>query len=307
MSAIESILAALYLRGLPRPVEPHPRSWPAVLSVLRRAGVVGAAEAATLLRGAGFSAEAASLGGPTMAHAERLIESELAVTAASPHYPRAWVEKLGPSAPPALYARGNIELLGTHSLAVVGSRYPPTRALRAATEVVEAAAELGYTIVSGGAPGIDRAAGAASSFIELWPCGLGLRWGARTQTNGSSLQLSVWPPREIFSTAGAMERNTLIYALSEAAYVGQARFKQGGSWHGSSEAMRRRLTRILVSAGPWPRGNEAARRALLGLGAVELQGTSAAELSAALSAEPLQPWLPALGHDPSVANALTAY
>ena len=307
MSAIQSVLAALYLRGLQRPVEPHSRAWPAVLSLLRRASIGSALEAAEVLRGGGFSGEAACLAGRALEHAERLVESELVVTAASPFYPRAWVEKLGAGAPPALYARGALELLSTPCFGIVGSRNPPAKAFRTAVQVVEAAGNLGFTIVSGGAPGIDRAAGAAEAFIEVWPGGLGLRWGARKQRSGPSLHLSIWPPRELFSTAGAMERNTLVYALAQAAFVGHARFKQGGSWHGATSAFRRRLTRILVTAEPWTRADEPARRALLGLGAIQLHGVVASELNKALAAEPLQPWLPAFTHDPAIASALAAY
>ena len=305
MSAIESVLAALYLRGLPRPVEPHARSWPAVLSVLRRSAVTCAPDAADILRGAGFSAEAACLPGRAFEQAVRLVEADLAVTIASPYFPRPWVEKLGAAAPPALYVRGSLELLSRDFVAIVGSRNPPIKAFRLASAVAEAAGELGFAIASGGAPGIDRAVGAASAFVEVWPCGLGMRWGARRLGSGESLHLSLWPPREPFGSAAAMERNTLVYALSKAAFVGHARFKRGGSWHGATDALRRRLTRILVSAAPWPAADLPAQRALIGLGAVELVGPAA--LPDALAAEPIQPWLPALAYDPAVVGALAAY
>ncbi|MHB8635532.1 MAG: DNA-processing protein DprA [Fimbriimonadaceae bacterium] len=307
MSAIENVLAALYLRGLPRPVEPHPRSWPAVLSTLRRAAITSAAQATDALRATGFTTEAACLGGPTADHAERLVESQLAVTVASDFYPRVWVEKLGAGAPPALYARGALELLSCSAFAVVGSRNPPHKALCAAAAVSQAAFEAGFVVTSGGAPGVDRAAGNANAVIELWPCGLGVRWGIRAHRLGPILQLSAWPPRELFSVAGAMERNTLVYALSDAAYVGHARFKQGGSWHGATAALRRRLTRVLVSAAPWSRTDEAARQAFIGLGAIEVADATAAALAEALAAAPLQPWLPSLGYDPAVAGAVAAY
>jgi hypothetical protein len=307
VSAIERCLAALYLRGLPRPVEPHPRSWPAVLSVLRRGAVVSISEAADALRAAGFSSEAACLGGNASEHAARLMDSELIVTSASSCYPRAWVEKLGAGAPPALYACGRLEFLRSECLAVVGSRNPPSRMIRFASKVVESAEAMGYAIVSGGAPGIDRVAASASVCVEIWPGGLGMRWGAHARGRGEVLYLSAWPPRELFSTAGAMERNALIYALGRGAFVGHARFKQGGSWHGATDALRRRLTRVLVTEEAWSRQDEPTRRALVGLGAFELAGHSPPELMSALTAEPRQPWLPAFGQDPAIANALAAY
>ncbi len=295
MSGIETALAALYLRGIPRPAEPHPRAWPEVLSLLRRES----GDCGEVLRTAGFMLEASVVQSRAFEHADRLVESGLALTVASPHYPRKWVERLSQGAPAALYARGSIELLASDSFAVVGSRRPPPSALRAAIDTVFTAAELGYVPLSGGAPGVDRTVSAAGPFIEIWPCGLGLHWGAKRRTDFPSLQLSLWPPRELFSTAGAMERNSLVYALSEAAFVGHARFRQGGSWHGATDALRRRLTRILVTQTPWDGESEDARRALLALGAHQLSGNSREALSAAIQAPPLQPWLPVFAPDPT--------
>lgn len=278
-----------------------------MLSLLRREAISDFSQASDLLRSHGFSNEASCLTGAGADVARQMVENELVVTAAHPSYPRAWVERLGAGSPCALYARGTLELLGAEPLGIVGSRQPPPRSVRAAIQTAECAAELGMPVVSGGAPGVDRAVSYASQIVEIWPCGLGMRWGAKCHNADAFLHLSMWPPRELFSAAAAMERNALIYALACAAFVGHARFRQGGSWHGATDALRRRLTRILVTAAPWPRQDLPAQRALIGLGAFQLESITPEAVKTAMEATPMQPWLPAMGADPTVSGALASY
>lgn len=70
-----------------------------------------------------------------------------------------------------------------------------------------------------------------------------------------------------------MERNTLIYAASRITIVGQVRFREGGTWHGATAAMRRNLTTALVRK-PGPYEDESVIRgakALVALGAIFLE------------------------------------
>jgi hypothetical protein len=80
-----------------------------------------------------------------------------------------------------------------------------------------------------------------------------------------------------------MERNALLYALAEYALVAHARFKQGGTWSGATDALRRRLCRLVVREDE----GDLASRALAALGAVPL--ASPAGLGAALASAPMQP------------------
>ena len=64
-------------------------------------------------------------------------------------------------APPLLYAKGRIELLGSTMLAVVGTRRPTAYGKAAAGRLSKDLAEAGLTIVSGMARGIDTSAHAA--------------------------------------------------------------------------------------------------------------------------------------------------
>jgi len=63
----------------------------------------------------------------------------------------------------------------------------------------------------------------------------------KPQLKGRRFYISVCSPNEPFSTARAMERNQLIYALGDLNVVHSARFKTGGSWHGAIKALRQHL------------------------------------------------------------------
>ena len=67
--------------------------------------------------------------------------------------------RLIPDPPTILYAKGNMELLKEKlNLAVVGTREPTETGIKAARKIASTFAEMGYTIVSGLALGIDTAA-----------------------------------------------------------------------------------------------------------------------------------------------------
>ena len=63
-----------------------------------------------------------------------------------------------------------------------------------------------------------------------------------------------------------MERNHLLYAIAELSVVCQARFKEGGSWRGAAEALRRGTCQV---AARWDPGDKTLR-ALCALGATPL-------------------------------------
>lgn len=73
-----------------------------------------------------------------------------------PAYPHLLREIYDP--PPLLYARGNLELLDRHSLAIVGSRRPTPYGNQMAERLARDLADRGLVIVSGLARGIDSSA-----------------------------------------------------------------------------------------------------------------------------------------------------
>jgi predicted Rossmann fold nucleotide-binding protein DprA/Smf involved in DNA uptake len=161
-------------------------------------------------------------------------------------------------------------------LTIVGSRTLSAAAKAYARAAGEAVARGGGFVVSGGALGADRAAAHGAStwtrsqggqvpVLEILPCGI-----ARWERKPLGAALSLAAPDELFSTPLAMERNALLYAFSQRALAVAPRFKEGGTWVGATDALRRRLTSLFVRAD----GSEAAQ-ALQSLGATLLSDPAA--------------------------------
>jgi len=280
------VLAALYLRGAPRSFDVKRSAWMAVERCLRvRAPALE--EAAEALRLDGLWSEAMALESDgLLSWASEVVSAGRVITAASDFYPSRLRLVLGASAPPAMWVHGAIPVVDGSDgcaralpcLAIVGSR-EVSRNVRAFAESVGfEAARLGLAVVSGGAKGCDRAAvrgtiSFAGGFaIEVLPFGIEVwkEYAKRVSVDLSDdrvCRLSVCAPDDLFSTGSAMERNALIYAMSDAAMIVHARFKTGGTWHGAVEAHRRRLTRLIVRKD----SRNAAHRALVGLGTVSLE------------------------------------
>ena len=72
-------------------------------------------------------------------------------------YPSRLKKLLGTQSPAILFGCGNQSLLDQGGLAVVGSRNVPDEDLQFARELGMAAASQGYSVVSGGARGVDQA------------------------------------------------------------------------------------------------------------------------------------------------------
>lgn len=257
---MEAVLAALYLRGAPRSVDPPRRGWPEVLAALRREG----GDPETALRRAGMAGPATILAAPgLLAWAEVAVEAGAVLTAASEGYPLRWFEAFGDLAPPALWREGSLPTVPW--VGAVGSRQVSEEVVNYMAETGERTARMGRGLVSGGAVGCDSAAedaalAAGGPVLRILPHGLGLR-----PSEDEAVGIALAAPHEPFSRGLAMERNALVYAAAEATVVGHARMRQGGTWHGATDALRRRLGRLLVR----PDGSPAAR-ALQALGAEEM-------------------------------------
>ncbi len=233
-------MAALFLRGIPRAVSVPKKRRSLVESAIRRRNPkVG--EIAESLAEEGLWLEATTLGSPGLISlAESLLESDQVLTCACAEYPGRWLDVLGASAPPALWKRGDMPVGPCY--AIVGSRHISRPVAGFARRAAEAVVESGGIVVSGAAQGVDRAAagGAETSLIEILPHGLDF------QSPRPGVVLSVAAPNEEFSTGLAMERNSLIYASSELSLVVALRLKEGGTWVGATNALRQRITSLLV-------------------------------------------------------------
>jgi len=275
------VLVALYLRGGPRSYMPNRRNWPSIVRLMREASV-GVAEAHEALAEAGAWQEAQVLTQPGLL-AWAVDHAEQALSPVSEGYPSGWLTASFPS-PPAVWFRGappTGPLVG-----VVGSRVVPRAIGRFAEAVGSEAVRLGFGVVSGGAAGCDTygVAGALrenGETLQILPCGLGM---ARAS---SGCDISACAPNDSFSTGGAMERNALIYASARASVVVDARFREGGAWHGATDALRRRVGRLIIRED----SSSPAHRALAALGALPLaspEGLGAVLLAASEPAPRLQ-------------------
>ena len=258
--AITAALAGLYLRGRPGP--PLARSrWPQVHRALARL-TPSIRDVAEALRSSGFWEEAVVLDDHSLLDwIIDLVHEGRVLTAHDEAYPARWRQVLGGGAPPALWVAGEWGRWG--GLSVVGSRVLDDDASRFAEACGAVAVAQGLALVSGGAMGADSCAAAgalacgdAARVVELLPRGI---LGARDRVSS----VAVAEPWADFSTAQAMERNALIYAFSPVAVVAHVRLREGGTWHGAVDALRRRLCIVAVREDGSP-----GARALAALGAV---------------------------------------
>ncbi len=275
-SQLEIVLGALYLPGAPRAHEVPRSQWRAVCGALRRSAA-SLSSAHVCLRAAGLWSEALALQTPgLLVWSEHLVNQGRVLTAASSQFPKNWLASSF-AFPPAFYLQGVMP--ESALIGVVGSRRIGPAARDFARQVGRAAADLGYAIVSGGAAGCDRS-GMAGAFVgvEILPCGIEAYEGPSAKEG--VCRLSAVAPKEAFTSAAAMERNALIYSASEATVVVQARLRAGGTWAGAADALRRKLTRVLVRT-----ADEPAMRALISLGGLPLSSPEGLQNVLALPGE----------------------
>ena len=150
----------------------------------------------------------------------------------SPHYPAEWKDLS--DKPQTLYAAGNIELLQTRKLTVVGSRRTPKSALVLGEGIAKELARE-FTIVSGAADGGDSAAISGALISGNVICVLAGGFSSLPQSNLSLLEkvmnkgliLSPHPYDTPVRNFSYSYRNKLLAALGEGALVVSAGEKSG--------------------------------------------------------------------------------
>jgi predicted Rossmann fold nucleotide-binding protein DprA/Smf involved in DNA uptake len=124
--------------------------------------------------------------------------------------------------------------------------------------VAKEAAARGLPVVSGGARGIDQASMEAA--IAVGGSAVGVladslsRQVAKPDVRSAILEgrlclCTPYKPSAGFSVANAMGRNRLIYALSDLTLVVASDNGRGGTWEGAVEAIRGRLTDVVIWEG----------------------------------------------------------
>lgn len=163
-------------------------------------------------------------------------------------YPKRLKARCKEDAPPVIYGCGDVKLLETAGLAVVGSRKVDDKNLRFTRQVASLVAKSGRSIVSGGARGVDQAAMGESLREGGGAIGVladGLLRAALNRENREFLMddrlilVSPFDPSAGFNVGNAMQRNKYIYALAEAALVVKSDFQKGGTWNGAKEQLQK--------------------------------------------------------------------
>ena len=168
------------------------------------------------------------------------------VSRADAEYPRRLKARLREDAPAVLYGCGDMALLETGGLAVVGSRHVDEALTDYTMAVGRLAARAGRTLVSGGAKGIDQAAmrGALEGGGKV--CGVLADSLEKTTMNrehrnllldGQLVLISPYDPSAGFNVGHAMQRNKLIYALADTSLVVSSDLNKGGTWSGAVEQL----------------------------------------------------------------------
>ena len=141
-----------------------------------------------------------------------------------------------PDPPAVLFIRGDPDRLSDQQLAIVGSRNPTAGGERTATEFARHLANMGFTITSGLAVGIDAAAhrGALADghTIAVTGTGLDLIYPARNRELAENISVhgalvSEFPPGTPPRPENFPRRNRLISALSLGTLVVEAALQSG--------------------------------------------------------------------------------
>jgi len=193
------------------------------------------------------------------------------VSRADGEYPRRLKMRLKHDAPPILYGCGEMAILDTGGLAVVGSRNVDDAMLEYTEGIGQLTAKARRTLVSGGARGIDQAAMRGALGTGGKVAGVLADSLERTALNrehrnflmdGQLVLISPYDPLAGFNVGHAMQRNKLIYALADAALVVSSDYEKGGTWGGAVEQLDKfRLVPIYIrSSGDMGKGLEALRQ-----------------------------------------------
>lgn len=197
------------------------------------------------------------------------------VSRVSDAYPGQVRQRLGLDAPGSLWAKGDISLLSTPMIALVGSRElaEPNRAF--ARQVGFEAARQGITLVSGNARGADRVAqdaclSAGGRVIcvvadELY----------KQPLRRNVLYLSEDSFDLPFSAQRALSRNRVIHTLGYLTFVAQCDAGIGGTWDGTVRNLHNGWSPVFCFSDGSPGIQE-----LIQLGATPITGSQLTDLSA---------------------------
>lgn len=169
------------------------------------------------------------------------------LTRSDADYPERLKQRLRTMAPAVLFGCGDKALLELGGIAVVGSRNAGEDGLEFARNLGAEAAAQGYSLVSGGARGIDRYA--MQGALEREGTALGVLADSLLRSamsadyrqyimSGDLALISPFNPEAGFNVGNAMARNACVYCLADAAVVVGSEAGKGGTWSGAKENLK---------------------------------------------------------------------
>lgn len=183
------------------------------------------------------------------------------LTRSDAEYPERLKRRLRNDSPPVLFGCGDRGLLSRGGIAVVGSREASEDDLAFAARLAGQAAAHGFSVVSGGARGIDETAMLGALQARGTAVGVLADSLLRAATSAkfrpglmsSDLVLvSPFNPEAGFDVGNAMARNKYIYCLADAAAVVCSTREKGGTWNGAVEDLRHGWVPLLVQPASAP-------------------------------------------------------
>lgn len=168
----------------------------------------------------------------------------LPITRGTECYPMALRKRLALDSPGCLWAKGDLSLLDTPMVSLVGSRDLDAANREFAAAVGRQAALQGYTLVSGNARGADKTAQeaclqAGGKVICVVADSL-----EKHKRKDSVLYLSEDGFDCVFSSQRALSRNRVIHSLGTMTFVAQASFAVGGTWDGTAKNLQGRWSPV---------------------------------------------------------------
>ncbi len=162
-------------------------------------------------------------------------------------YPELLRECLGSKAPPMLYLCGRPELFRQPAVAVLGAASPKGAMLEKVRLLARQAVDLGYVVIVDGQNGagmvaLDEAVscGGYAAMVmagELMDAAASERIAGQVRDRRVAL-ISQYHPEAPYTLSHAIQRNKMIYALSQAAFVFSCDEEKGATWAGATEALR---------------------------------------------------------------------
>lgn len=205
---------------------------------------------------------------------EQLEQAGIRVVAAvDSDYPPRFRDRLGAAAPPVLHVVGPIELLDVPGLGVVGSREVSPEAAGVAADAAGRALDRGWSVISGGSPGVDRCAmdatleggGRGAALLAESLLRVVREPASRVAIGQGRFCLTTpYPPAAGYTVANAKGRNKLIYAASNTTLVVAADGDADTTLAGATEALELHYGSVAVWTGP---GAGRSNEALVALGA----------------------------------------